>query len=109
MHCRETDALIDASWRPQSWSVKDRWNNEIILANERWQHIINGHWELANLCDQVLDTVRLGTHKQNETDPNKYRDLKKFSDSPYGYTHILVIVRLLPNKFVITACPKRVR
>ena len=29
------------------WSVKDRWNNEIVLTDERWQHIVDGHWEFA--------------------------------------------------------------
>ena len=92
-----------------SWTVQDRWSNEIVLTDERWQHIVEGHWELANLLDQVLQTIRLGTRKQHSTDPNKYRYSKRFSDLPHGYTHIFALVRLAPNKFVITAYPKRVR
>jgi len=92
-----------------SWSVKDRWNHEIVLTYERWQHIVDGHWEMEDLLDKVLDTIRLGSRKQHPTDPNKYRYSKRFSDLPHGYTHIFVIVRLLPNRFVITAYPKRVR
>lgn len=92
-----------------AWSVKDRWGNEIVLTDERWQHIIDGHWELTNLVEQVLETVRLGRRKQSGTDPNKYRYFRKFSNLPYGYTRIYVIVRLAPKKFVITAYPKRVR
>ena len=64
------------------WSVKDRWNNEIVLTDERWHHIVDGHWELAELRNQVLDAVRLGTRKQNETDPNKYRYSRRFSTLP---------------------------
>ena len=37
------------------WTVIDRWNNEILLTEERWQHIIEGHWELANLLEQVME------------------------------------------------------
>jgi len=92
-----------------SWSVKDRWNHEIVLTYERWQHIVDGHWEMEDLLDKVLDTIQLGSRKQHPTDPNKYRYSKRFSDLPHGYTHIFVIVRLLPNRFVITAYPKRVR
>jgi len=29
------------------WVVKDRWGNEIVLTDERWQHITEGHWELT--------------------------------------------------------------
>jgi hypothetical protein len=92
-----------------SWSVKDRWGNVIALTDERWRHIVEGHWELTDFLDQVLETIRLGTRKQHPVDPDKYRYSKRFSDLPHGYTHIFVLVRLAPNKFVITAYPKRVR
>ena len=92
-----------------SWSVKDRWGNEIALSDERWQHIIDGHWELEDMFAQVLETVRLGTRRQNSMNPNQYRYTRRFSDLFYGYTHIVVIIRLKPNSFVITAYPKRVR
>jgi len=92
-----------------AWFVEDRLGNKITLTDERWQHIVDGHWELARLIDQVLETIRSGTRKQHPTDLNKYRYTKRFSSLPHGYTHIFVIVRLLPNKFVITAYPKRVR
>lgn len=83
--------------------------NEIVLTDERWQHIVDGHWELTNLLDEVLDTIQLGKRKQSATDPNRYCYSKRFSDLPHGYTHIFVIVRLAPSKFVITAYPRRVR
>ncbi len=92
-----------------AWTVKDRWGNEILLTDERWQHIVDGHWELGDMLDQVLETVRVGNRKQAADDPSKYRYSREFSNLPYGYTHIYVIVRLAPNKFIITAYPKRVR
>ncbi len=92
-----------------TWSIRDRWDNEITLTDERWQHIVAGHWELEYLLDEVLDTLRFGARKQYSVDPNKYRYAKKFFGLPHGYTHIFVIVRLKPNQFVITAYPKRMR
>ena len=92
-----------------SWSVRDRWGNEIILSDERWRHIIDGHWELEGLVDQVLDTLRLGTRKQSSVNSSQYRYTRRFSDLAHGYTHVVVIVRMGPNPFVITAYPKRVR
>jgi len=91
------------------WVIKDQWGNEIALTDERWQHITEGHWELTDRLNQVLETIRLGKRKQAAKDPDKYRYSRAFNDLPYNYTHIFVIVRLSPNKFVITAYPKRVR
>jgi hypothetical protein len=91
------------------WVVKDKWGNEIMLTNERWRHIIEGHWELANRLEQVLETIRLGKRKQDALDPNKYKYSKAWDDLPHNYTHIIVVIRLAPAKFVITAYPKRVR
>lgn len=91
------------------WTVKDRWGNEITLTNERWQHISEGHWELADRLGQVLETIHLGKRRQAANDPNKYRYSRAFDDLPHNYTHIFVIVRLAPGKFVITAYPRRER
>jgi hypothetical protein len=68
-----------------AWTVRDRWDNEITLTDERWQHIVAGHWELEKLLDDVLDTLRSGIRKQHPVDPNKYRYAKKFSGLPHGY------------------------
>lgn len=51
------------------WSVKDRWNNEIVLTDERWQHIVDGHWELDKLLDEVLRTIRLGRANRIQATP----------------------------------------
>ena len=91
------------------WIINDRYGNEIALTDERWQHITEGHWELENLLAQIIETIRLGTRKQFANDPNKYRYSKKYSDMPHRYTHLVVIVRIAPKRFIITAYPKRVR
>ncbi len=88
------------------WKVTDRWSNEIILTEERWHHICEGHWELADRLEQVLATIRDGRREQAALDPSKYRYWHEFPDLPAHYTRIVVIVRLARNKFVITAYPK---
>lgn len=92
-----------------AWFVQDRWDNKVVLTEERWQHIAEGHWELKNRREDVLETVRRGARKQFANDPQKYRYGRKFSKLPHNYTHIFVIVRIAENKFIITAYPKRVR
>jgi hypothetical protein len=92
-----------------TWIIRDRRGNNIVLTEERWQHIIQGHWELKGLLDVVLETVRMGTRRQDAADPDKFRYSRRVRNLPHGYTHIIVIVRFKPNKFVVTAYPKRVR
>ncbi len=36
-----------------SWSVKDRWGNAIVLTDERWRHIVEGQWELAEMKNEL--------------------------------------------------------
>jgi hypothetical protein len=48
------------------WKVIDKWKNEIILTAERWKHITDHHWELADRLDDVLKTIRLGKRKQEK-------------------------------------------
>ncbi len=70
------------------WTVEDRWGNEIVLTEERWQHIREGHWELADRLDQVLETVRRGTRKPYPLDPGRFRYSRAWPDLPHNYTHI---------------------
>lgn len=92
-----------------AWTVRDRRGNNIVLTEERWQHIIAGHWELTDLRDNVLKTIQFGKRRQDATDPSKFRYSRRISNLPHEYTHIIVIVRLEPTKFIVTANPKRVR
>lgn len=87
------------------WQVTDRWGNLIELTDERWQHILQNHWELR----EHLETVQTGRRKQSLIDPHKYTYYKDFDSLPYNYTRVVVIVKLIRNNFIITACPIRKR
>jgi len=87
------------------WKVIDRWGNEIILTKERWKHICDNHWELVNHLEDVLKTIRLGKRRQEILYPQKFKYIYPFDNLPHNYTHIVVVVKLAKNKFVITAYP----
>lgn len=91
------------------WDVTDKWGNRIELTDERWQHIVEHHWELRYSLDKVLSTVRTRRRKQSLMDPHKYTYYKDFEDLPHNYTRIVVIVKLIRNNFIITAYPIRKR
>lgn len=87
------------------WKVTDRWKNEIVLTAERWKHIVDHHWELKGRLDDILKTIRAGKRKQEVLNPQKFKYFYPFDDLPHNYTHIVVVVKLAINKFVITAYP----
>lgn len=93
----------------QRWTVYDRFGNQIYLTEERWQHMLEGHDELTDRLDSVLDTVRYGQRRQEALDPDTYRYRRAYDDLLYGFNHIVVVVtfhqdeRNRPNNFVITA------
>lgn len=91
------------------WQVTDKWSNLIELTNERWQHILENHWELRGHLDAILETVQTGRRKQSTIDPHKYTYYKDFDSLPHNYTRIVVIVKLIRNNFIITAYPIRKR
>ena len=91
------------------WQVTDKWGNLIELTDERWQHILENHWELREYRDTILETVQTGRRKQSPIDPYKYTYYKDFDSLPHNYTRIVVIVKLLRNNFIITAYPIRKR
>ncbi len=91
------------------WHVTDKWGNHIELTDERWQHILENHWELRHYLNEVLLTVRTGRRKQAPMDPYKYTYYKDFDNLPHNYTRIVVIVKLIRNNFIITAYPIRKR
>jgi hypothetical protein len=94
-------------------SVSDRWDNEIHLAEERWQHILETHEEMANYRAHLLTTVRTGRRRQDAFDPSKYKYVKRFTDLPEEFTHVVVVVKFpqqvtaqgveVPNNFILTA------
>ena len=91
------------------WDATEKWANRIELTDERWQHIIEHHWELRHFLDKVLSTVRTRRRKQSLMDTHKYTYYKDFEGLPHNYTRIVVIVKLIWNNFIITAYPIRKR
>ena len=88
------------------WKVNDRWNNEIILTEERWEHIKYWHPDLEDHLDEVLQTVKVGRRHQDIIDPKKYIYFKETKILLPEYNLILVIVKLSLKNFIITAYPK---
>ena len=86
--------------------VSDRWNNTIELTEERWQYIVKWHPDLEGHLDDVLQTIKRGRRRQDPVDANKYVYFKRPDKLWPEYNHILVVVKLVRNNFVITAYPK---
>lgn len=76
------------------WTIQDRYGNEIYLTQERWAHIIESinHPEMADCEEQLKETIRRGTRKQDSRNPRKYRYIKNFDALAEGNTHIVAIV-----------------
>ncbi len=91
------------------WTIEDRYGNEIYLTEERWEHILEKHDELAGRLDDLLDTLRYGQRKQEVLEAQKYRYRRAYEDLRYGFNHIVAVVVFryddagTPNSFVITA------
>jgi hypothetical protein len=94
-------------------TVRDRYDNEIYLTQERWEYILRYHAELAGLVDDLLDTLRKGRRTQEPTDPGKYKYWRHCDALSLEYNAIVVVVKFstriqadgafAPNNFVITA------
>ena len=83
--------------------VRDRYGNQIELTDERWQHIVTYHPELENCKDEVLETIHTGTRRQDAVEPEKYKYVRKFADLPLDYTHLVAVVKMTRNNFVLIA------
>lgn len=91
----------------RKWTVQDRRGREIYLTQERWQHIIEGHEELSEHFDDVLETVRKGRCRQDAILPYKYSYTSRCEDLPGKFDRIVVKVIFRPegNNFIVTAWP----
>jgi hypothetical protein len=74
------------------WTIHDRYENEIYLTEERWEHILEGHDELNGRLDDLLDTLRYGQRRQEALDPQRYRYRRAYDDLLYGFNHIVAVV-----------------
>ncbi|MBC8472567.1 MAG: hypothetical protein H8D56_24145 [Planctomycetes bacterium] len=98
--------------------VCDRYDNEIYLTHERWEHIIEktNHPEMIDCEEQLKQTIHSGKRKQDALNPQKYRYIKAFDGLAGDNTHIVVIVlfrfiedgmgNLVPNNYIVTAYQK---
>ena len=84
-------------------TVRDRRGHRIELTDERWFHIVTYHPELEDCREDVLETIRKGRRRQDALEPEKYKYIKRFDDLPMGYTHLVVVVKMIRNNFVLTA------
>ncbi len=91
----------------RKWTARDRRGREIYLTEERWKHIVEGHEELSEHLDDVLDTVRKGHCKQDAILPYKYTYTRRCEDLPGDFDRIVVKVIFRPegNNFIVTAWP----
>lgn len=102
------------------WTIRDRYGNDIYLTHERWEHIVDpiNHPEMAEYEEQLRETIRMGTRKQDPLNPRKYRYVKAFDRLAEDNTHIIAIVlfgfsedkigRPIPNNYIATAYQKEI-
>lgn len=71
------------------WTVVDRYGNPIYLAQERWQHIIDGmnHPEMLVSEDYLQRTFKEGRRRQEPLNLQKYRYSHNFDDLPDDVNH----------------------
>lgn len=102
------------------WTVRDRYGNDIYLTQERWEHIIDpiNHPEMVEYEEQLKETIRTGTRKQDPLNARKYRYIKAFDHLAEDNTHIIAIVlfgfsedttgRPVQNNYITTAYQKEI-
>jgi len=61
------------------------------------------HPELEELQEEVLETIRKGTRRQDAAESEKYKYIKKCDGLPLDYTHVVAVVKMIRNNFVLTA------
>jgi len=105
---------------PIRWTIQDRYGNSIYLTQERWEHIIESinHPEMEEFEEEMKETVRSGTRKQDSLNPQKFRYSKDFNNLPADNTHIVAIVlfgareseigEIISNNFIVTAYQKEI-
>ena len=105
---------------PIRWAVQDRYGNSIYLTQERWEHIIESinHPEMEEYEEELKETVKTGTRKQDPLNPQKSRYSKEFDNLPADNTHIVAVVlfgvretdigEIISNNFIVTAYQKEI-
>ena len=100
------------------WTVEDATGDPIYLTEERWEHICDGHPELAVYEAAIRETVRRGRRWQDRKNPQKYYYRLRVPNLPGFNTHIEAVVLfrfdvmddvVSTNNYVVTAYPKELR
>ena len=99
------------------WVVADRLHNRVYLTQERWEHILEGHPEMASLESELQQTIRSAQRLQDSMNPQKFRYRRRFPTLPDGNTHLEAVVlfrfeevedgHLAANNYIVTAYLKR--
>lgn len=90
-------------------SVTDRYGNEIYLTDERWEHIVTGHAEIAQHIDRLFEALTTGKRKQDDLRMNVYVYTLAYDDLETENNFIEVVVKFgrnddgSANNFVLTA------
>ena len=90
-------------------TIVDRYGNSIYLTEERWVHILELHSEMEGGRERLMETLRLGSRKQDAFDPNKYKYSQSYDDLEGDFNTVVVVVKFgvaidgLSNNFVLTA------
>ncbi|MBI3651767.1 MAG: hypothetical protein HY231_12175 [Acidobacteria bacterium] len=102
----------------KQWSVFDSWQNQIYLTEERWQHILAHHPEMAAYEAELQATVKKGQRQPDLLSPQKYRYSMAFENLEADNTHLVAMVLFrhrdsetgipTPNNYVVTAYQKAV-
>ncbi len=102
------------------WTIQDRYGNSVYLTQERWEHIIEmtNHPEMAEHEEELKETIKTGSRKQDPLNPQKFRYSKEFGDLPADNTYIVAIVlfgargndigEIVSNNFIVTAYQKEI-
>jgi len=90
--------------------VQDRNGNPVYLTDERWEHILEEHFELEEHRAEVISTVRSGKRTQDPLIPSKFYYNKKFPHLNEEFDEVEVVVLFRwqndqPNNFILTAYP----
>jgi hypothetical protein len=115
---QQVTGIMSEGRQGRRWTVTDAAGNPIYLTEERWEHICDGHPELALYEDVIRETIRKGRRYQDAKNPYKYYYLRGADNLPGRSTHIEVVVLLQrrerdgdasTNNYILTAYTRNIR
>ncbi|MDM8527524.1 hypothetical protein QUF58_04860 [Anaerolineales bacterium HSG24] len=99
--------------RNHTWPivVQDQKGRYIYLTSERWDHALDHPGMDEGILEQLLETIRKGSRKQDRYDSAKFKYIYRFENLPLDYTHVVVVVKFgwqmespqTDSNFVLTA------